>query len=471
MKTVAIVGRPNVGKSTLFNRIIGSRKAIVAETPGVTRDRQAAETEWGGARLMIIDTGGLIETPGGRMDREIASQAMAAIEHADIVVLVVDGQEGIHGLDLYVTAILRRTGLPVVVGVNKLDGPTTSETLHAEFCELGLGDPVPLSALSGKGSGDLLDRVTRELRDTGGVPWDARADSGAEPDRIAVIGRPNVGKSSFVNQLLGEDRLIVHDQAGTTRDSIDSLIDFEGRQVLVVDTAGLRRRSRVDDDVEFYSTLRATSAVERADVCLLLADAFAGAANQDFRLGQQAWERGRPLVFVANKWDLIEDRGPTALAHFERSLRKRAHFLRWVPIITVSALSGLRVRKAVGRALEVRDEAARRIPTPEVNRVLRGLVARRQPPQGGRGDVRLRYGTQVAVSPPRFLVWSNRPQDVKEHYARYLVAGFRAAWGFEGAPVKLSFRKQERGSRRSGPEEGMREPALDSPGAPGTSPN
>ncbi|MCG8467301.1 MAG: ribosome biogenesis GTPase Der [Gemmatimonadetes bacterium] len=435
LRTVAIIGRPNVGKSTLFNRILGKRIAIVAERPGVTRDRQLAEAEWGGRRFLLIDTGGVVERPDERIDREVRRQAETAIGHADVLVLVVDGREGVHPVDRYVAELIRKSGLPTVLAVNKLD-ELGDATAHLDFFELGVGEPMPLAALSGKGSGDLLDRVVDAL------PVETRRDDADVDLSVAVIGRPNVGKSSFVNRLLGEDRVIVHHEAGTTRDAIDTEVEIAGARVRLIDTAGLRRQARVEDDVEFYGRVRAAAAIERADVCLLLVDTAAGVVNQDFRIGHEAWDAGKGLVFVANKWDSIEDRGPGALAEFERDLRKRGHYLRWVPIVTASAKTGQRVHKVIEIALEVQKAREQRIPTADVNEVLRELVARRQPPQGGRGDVRLLYASQVAAAPPLFVLWSNRPQDVKEHYVRYLVAGFREAWGFEGSPIRIKLKKR-----------------------------
>ena len=433
--TVAIVGRPNVGKSTLFNRILRKRVAIVAEQAGVTRDRQFADAEWAGHDFRLVDTGGIVENPDRRLDREVRDQVAVALDHADSIIFVVDGRAGVHAVDRYIADMLLRSGRPTVLAVNKLDELGDADA-HYEFYELGLGDPVPLAALSGAGSGDLLDRVVETL------PGDD-VDAAADVDlRLAVIGRPNVGKSSFVNRLLGEERVIVHEEAGTTRDAIDTYVEIAGRRVCLIDTAGLRRRSRVEDDVEFYGRLRAEAAIDRADVCLLLVDTSVGAANQDFRIGQAAWDEGKGLVFVANKWDLIEDRGPRVLAEFERDLRTRAHYLRWVPIITISALSGQRVGKVVEMALDVQQRRAKRVPTADVNRVLRELVDRRQPPQGGRGDVRILYGSQVAASPPLFVLWSNRPEDLKEHYVRYLTTGFREAWGFEGSPIRIRLKKR-----------------------------
>lgn len=433
---MAIVGRPNVGKSTLFNRIVGRRLAIVAERPGVTRDRQFALAEWAGRPFLLADTGGVVEAPDQPLEMEVRRQVLLAIEHADTILFVVDGRVGVHPVDRHMAELLRRSGRPVLLAVNKLDA-LAGALEHLEFYELGLGEPVPLSALSGKGSGDLLDRLVKLLPP-------AAEEKGREVDlSLAVIGKPNVGKSSFVNRLLGEERVVVHEEAGTTRDAIDTYLEFEGSRIRLIDTAGLRRRSRVEDEVEFYSRLRAQAAMERADVCLLLVDAAEGAANQDFRIGQAAWDAGCGLVFVANKWDVVADRGPDVLARFERELRERAAYLRWTPIITVSALTGQRVRKALEAALEVGARRRRRIPTAEVNRVLGKLVERRQPPQGARGDVRIYYGSQVATEPPLFVVFCNRPEDVARHYLRYLENGFRAAWDFQGVPIRLKLRKRE----------------------------
>jgi GTP-binding protein len=439
---VAIVGRPNVGKSTLFNRIVGQRLAIVAERSGVTRDRQFAEAEWAGRDFLLVDTGGISDVPERPLDREVREQVIEAIERAQAIILVADGRTGVHPVDEHVADLLRRSGRPVVLAVNKLDEPAEAVAQH-EFHSLGLGEPVAVSALSGKGSGDLLDRVVEALPDPDdelSVPIGLR---------LAVIGKPNVGKSSFVNRILGEERVLVHDEAGTTRDAIDTFLEFEGERVCLIDTAGLRRRSRVDDDVEFYSRLRATSAIQRSEVCLLVVDCEAGVTNQDFRIGEEAWEAGRGLVLVANKWDLIEDQGPDVLATFEKDLRERANYLRWVPIVTTSALSGKRVQKVLEVAREVQRQRARRIPTAEVNRVIRALVARKQPPQGGRGDVRIYYGSQVAAEPPVFVLWSNRPKDLKTSYVRYVSNGFRREWGFDGSPLRISARQRTETDRKS----------------------
>ncbi len=432
---VAIVGRPNVGKSTLFNRVLGRRVAIVAERAGVTRDRQFAPAEWVGHSFLLADTGGLVHDPERAMEDAVRHQVLLALERADAVVFVVDARTGVHPVDEHVAELLRRSGLPVVLAVNKVDDPR-GDLSHLDFYRLGLGEPAPVSALSGKGSGDLLDRVVEAIPEEG---------AGREPTRhadlhLAVIGKPNVGKSSYVNRLLGEERVIVHEEAGTTRDAIDTYLEYDGKTVCLIDTAGLRRRSRVDDDVEFYSRLRAAEAIRRADVCLLMVDAHLGAGNQDFRIGDRAWSEGRGLVFVANKWDLIEEKEPGLVESFAEALRERAPYLRRVPILTASARTGKRVSRALDLAFEVESNRHRRVPTPEVNEVLGELIERRQPPQGRSGDVRIYYGTQAGTAPPLFVLFANRPEELATHYVRYLENGFREAWNFEGTPVRMKVR-------------------------------
>ncbi len=438
---MAIVGRPNVGKSTLFNRVIGRRQAIVAERPGVTRDRQFAAAEWAGKPFLLVDTGGLVHDPERPMEASVRRQVMLAVERADAVVFVADARTGVHPVDEHVAQLLRRSGRPVVLTVNKVDEPVGDRS-ELDFYRLGLGDPVPVSALNGKGSGDLLDRVVAELPEP-----EERDDAPAADLRLAVIGKPNVGKSSFVNRLLGENRVVVHREAGTTRDAIDTYLSYGDRTLCLVDTAGLRRSSSVDDEVEFYSRLRTTAAIERAEVCLLITDSDRGVSNQDFRVGQRAWDEGCGLVFVANKWDLVEDRGDGMVGDFVEALRERAAYLRRVPVLTASAKTGKRVRKALDLALEVQENRRRRIPTPEVNDVLHELLDRRQPPQGPGGDVRIYYGTQPGTEPPLFVLFCNRPSELKQHYVRYLENGFREAWNFEGVPIRMKVR--ERGGGRA----------------------
>lgn len=440
---VAIVGRPNVGKSTLFNRILGERVAIVAEQEGVTRDRHFAPADWAGRHFMLVDTGGVVDVADRPLEQEVREQVVAAVEHADVLIFVVDAGSGLHPVDARIADMLRRTDRPVVLAANKVDEPVEA-TEHLEFYELGLGDPIPVSAANGKGSGDLLDALVEEIP---GERGEGPADDGADLEadlRLAVIGRPNVGKSSFVNRLLGEERVVVHEEPGTTRDSIDTYLEYEGERVCLVDTAGLRRQSRIDDDVEFYSRVRTARAIDRADVCVLLMDCVRGAANQDFRIGEQAWEDGCGLVFVANKWDLVEDRGPEVVDRFQEALRERASYLRRVPIVTASAKTGLRVRKVLDLARRVQENRRRRVKTSDVNDVLHRLLRERQPPQGSTGDVRIYYGTQVASEPPLFVLFANRPEEVADHYVRYLENGFREAWDFDGTPVRIKLRERER---------------------------
>jgi len=435
--TVAIVGRPNVGKSTLFNRIVGGRRAIVSDQAGTTRDRHFGEAEWNGRHFWLVDTGGLVPDSAESMDKSIRRQVELALEEADLVVFVVDGKAGLHPIDEAIAEKLRKTQRPVLLVVNKLDDLERS-TAQYDFYALGLGDPFGVSAGVGKGSGDLLDRVVELLP--------AGAEEEEDAIRVAVVGRPNVGKSSLINKLLGEERLVVSPVAGTTRDAIDSSLRHDGRTLTFIDTAGLRRRAKVDEDVEFYSSLRTERAVERADVCVLVVDAADGMHNQDLRIGNDAWDRGRGLIVVVNKWDMVPDKDANTAVRGEESLKARVPFLKAVPFLYTSALTGQRVRKVLDLILEVAAERERRIPTHEVNEVLQELLARTSPPQKEGDEVKLLYASQVGTAPPLFAIVSNRPDDVAESYQRYLVNGFREKWGFKGAPLRLKF--TSRGSRK-----------------------
>jgi len=435
--TVAIVGRPNVGKSTLFNRIVGGRRAIVSDQAGTTRDRHFGEAEWNGRHFWLVDTGGLVPDSAESMDKSIRRQVELALEEADLVVFVVDGKAGLHPIDEAIAEKLRKTQRPVLLVVNKLDDLERS-TAQYDFYALGLGDPFGVSAGVGKGSGDLLDRVVELLP--------AGAEEEEDAIRVAVVGRPNVGKSSLINKLLGEERLVVSPVAGTTRDAIDSSLRHDGRTLTFIDTAGLRRRAKVDEDVEFYSSLRTERAVERADVCVLVVDAADGMHNQDLRIGNDAWDRGRGLIVVVNKWDMVPDKDANTAVRGEESLKARVPFLKAVPFLYTSALTGQRVRKVLDLILEVAAERERRIPTHEVNEVLQELLARTSPPQKEGDEVKLLYASQVGTAPPLFAIVSNRPDDVAESYQRYLINGFREKWGFKGAPLRLKF--TSRGSRK-----------------------
>jgi GTPase len=436
--TVAIVGRPNVGKSTLFNRILGGRPAIVSERPGTTRDRHFGDAEWQGRRFWVVDTGGLVPGSHDSMDRAIRQQVEFALDEADVVLFVVDGREGINPVDQAIAERLRKSARPVLVAVNKLDNLEHSTEQYA-FYSLGFGDPAGVSAAVGKGSGDLLDAIVDRL-----PPYDpAEAEDAIN---VAVVGRPNVGKSSLVNRLLGEERHLVTPEAGTTRDAIDSTLRFEGKTLNFIDTAGLRRRAKVEDDLEFYSTLRTERAIERAQVCVLVVDATVGMHNQDLRIATQAWEHGCGLIVVVNKWDLVEEKDANTAKQGQEALIAKAPFLRYVPFLYVSALTGQRVRRVLDQILEVAAGREFRVPTAEVNKVLADLIERNAPPQKPGEEVKLLYASQVGTAPPTLAIVSNRPDEVPESYQRYLAHGFRQVWPFPGSPLRLKFTR--RGSRR-----------------------
>ena len=436
--TVAIVGRPNVGKSTLFNRILGGRRAIVSEHPGTTRDRHFGDAEWQGRRFWLVDTGGLVPDSADSMDRAIRQQVEFALDEADVILFVVDGREGIHPLDRAIAERLRKAGRPVILAVNKLDNLEQSTEQYG-FYSLGFGEPRGVSAGIGKGSGDLLDVLVERL-----PPYDpAEAE---ETINVAVVGRPNAGKSSVVNRLLGEERHVVAPQAGTTRDAIDSVLRFQGKTLNFIDTAGLRRRAKVEDDLEFYSTLRTERAIERAQVCVLVVDATVGMHNQDLRIATQAWDQGAGLIVLVNKWDLIQEKDANTARQGQESLIAKAPFLRYVPFLYVSALTGQRVRKVLDLIVQVAEGREMRVPTAEVNRILAELIERNAPPQKPGEEVKLLYASQIGTAPPTLAIVSNRPEEVPESYQRYLVHGFREAWPFPGSPLRLKF--TSRGSRR-----------------------
>ena len=428
---VALVGRPNVGKSALFNRIIGDNSAIVNDEAGTTRDRHFGRAEWNGHAFWLVDTGGLTDDPHIPMDLEIRRQVLQAIDEADLLLLVVDAKAGLHPSDSRVVDLLRDARKPWVLVANKVDDPSSTD--FYEFYNLGAGDPVPVSAANGKNSGDLLDVIVERIP--------AAPVEESESLHVAVIGRPNVGKSSFVNRLLGEDRLVVSDEAGTTRDAIDTPMQYHGRTIIFIDTAGLRRQSKIDDGVEFYSSLRSRRAIERADICLLLIDAVEGLHNQDLKIATLAWESGRGLIMVVNKWDLMEKDDKSA-AKFQKECEEKAPYLRFVPFIFTSALTGQRVTKTLDTLIQVEAERSKRISTAQVNKRLEELLARRQPPQAAGREIKLSYATQVEVAPPTFAVFGNHPDLLQEHYVRYLHNGFREAWGFTGNPLRILLKRK-----------------------------
>jgi GTP-binding protein len=429
---VALIGRPNVGKSALFNRIVGDGRAIVSDEAGTTRDRHFAATDWNGRNFWLVDTGGLVDDPNHPMDVEIRKQVLQAIEEGDLLLFVVDAIAGLHPSDARIAEVLREAGKPWLLVANKVDDPRSAD--FYEFYGLGAGDPIPVSAANGMGSGDLLDVIAERLPEVGPDETDAL--------RVAVIGRPNVGKSSFLNRLLGEERLVVSEVPGTTRDAIDTPMRYHGRTMVLVDTAGLRRQSRIDEGIEFYSSLRTRRAIERADICLLVIDATEGEVqNQDLKIASLAWEAGRGLILIVNKWDLVE-KDDKAAARFEKQAHEKAPFLKFVPFVFTSALTGQRVQRVLDLLLRVSEEREKRVQTHEVNQRLGELIARRQPPQAAGHEVRLNYATQVETAPPTIAVFGNHPELVQEHYVRYLHNGFRESWGFTGNPLRIVLRRK-----------------------------
>jgi GTP-binding protein len=428
---VALIGRPNVGKSALFNRIVGSNAAIVSEEAGTTRDRHFARAEWNERAFWLVDTGGITEDPRIPMDLEIRRQVDVAIAEADLLMLVVDARAGLHPHDSKVVELLRQARKPWILVANKVDDPRDAD--YFEFYNLNAGEPIPVSATNGRGSGDLLDAVVERFPETEGEPDEAL--------RVAVIGRPNVGKSSFVNRLLGEERLVVSDESGTTRDAIDAPMRYHGRDFIFVDTAGLRRQARIGEGIEFYSSLRTRRAIEAAEICVLLIDAVEGLHNQDLKIATLVWDAGRALIVIVNKWDLAEKETNTA-AKFQREAEEKAPFLRFVPFVFVSARTGQRVNAVMDLILTVQEEREKRISTSQVNARLEELLARRQPPQAAGREVKLLYATQVETAPPTIAVFGNHPDLVQEHYVRYLHNGFRESWGFLGSPLRIVLRRK-----------------------------
>jgi GTP-binding protein len=440
---VALVGRPNVGKSTLFNRIIGRRLAVVSDVPGTTRDRIQSDTDWDGHDFTVVDTGG-IELEGGihtaplsedsvRFLPAIRAQAGIAINDADVVVLLVDAQAGITAADEEVAEILRLTTKPVLIAANKAES-RTSRDAAVEFYNLGLGDVYPISALHGTGTGDLLDAIVAGFPD-----WASSEDVEDDSVKIAIVGRPNVGKSSLLNRLLGEERSIVSPIAGTTRDAIDTKLVWDGVPITLIDTAGIRRRGKIGSGVEKYSVLRALRAIKRADVALLLIDAQDGVTSQDAHVAGFVLEEHTSVLVLVNKWDAVPKDSYTMLSYTER-LRSDLNFLDYVPVLFISALTGQRVHKVLPNALQVHEGRFKRVPTGELNRLIRNAVSRHSPPSRSGRRLKFYYATQPAVDPPTFVFFVNDPRIAHFSYQRYLENQIREHYPYPGTPLVLRFR-------------------------------
>ena len=432
---VAIVGRPNVGKSMLFNKLIGKRVSIVEDTPGVTRDRIYGETDWNGRKFTLIDTGGIEP----RTDSEILSfmreQAEIAVSHADVIVFLTDIKTGLTASDQEVASMLLRSGKPIVLAVNKMDSVGAVDPDYYEFYNLGLGDPIAVSAVHGHGTGDLLDECVKYF------PPEGEEEEDDDRIQVAIIGKPNVGKSSLVNRILGEERVIVSDMAGTTRDAIDSYFENEKGKFCFIDTAGMRKKSKVDDRIEKFSVLRSTMAIERSDVCLILIDAQEGVTEQDTKVAGLAHEAGKACIIVVNKWDAIEKDGKT-MDKMRQEVMRDLSYMTYAPIVFISALTGQRVDRLFDLIVYVNNQAAMRITTGMLNSVLADATARVQPPTDKGRRLKIYYMTQVGIKPPHFVCFCNDARLFHFSYQRYLENQIRATFGLEGTPVRLTIRQK-----------------------------
>ena len=435
---VAVVGRPNVGKSTLFNKLVGKRISIVEDTPGVTRDRIYAECEWLNRTFMLVDTGGIEPNTDDILLSQMRRQAQVAIDRADVIILVTDLQCGVTAADQDVANMLQKSGKPVVLCVNKADSVGEIPPEFYEFYNLGLGDPVAVSSVHGHGTGDLLDRVLEYL------PAEAEEDYGEEVIRVAIIGKPNVGKSSLVNRMAGEERVIVSDIAGTTRDAVDTYVENEYGKYVLIDTAGIRRKARVTENVERYSVLRSYMAVDQADVCLILIDATEGFTEQDSKVAGYAHEQGKACIIVVNKWDAIPDKTDKTMQEFTNKLRVDFSFMSYVPFLFISALTGQRVNRLYELVNEVAAQNALRVTTGALNDLLANATARLQPPSDRGKRLKIYYITQASTKPPTFVAFVNRKELFHFSYQRYLENQIRDTFGLTGTPVRFLIRERDR---------------------------
>ena len=432
---VAIVGRPNVGKSMLFNKLVGKRLSIVEDTPGVTRDRLYAEAEWCGRTFDIVDTGGIEPGTDSEILTFMRKQAEIAIQNATVIVFLCDIKTGLTASDQEVANMLLRSRKPVVLAVNKMDQVGATNPDIYEFYNLGLGDPIAVSAVHGHGTGDLLDACLQYF------PEEEEDDTPDDVVKVAVIGKPNVGKSSLINRILGEERVIVSNMAGTTRDAVDSYFENEQGKYLFIDTAGMRKKSKVDDRIEKFSVLRATMAIERSDVCLILIDANEGVTEQDTKVAGLAHEAGKACIIVVNKWDAIEKDDKT-MDRMREDVRRDLSYMTYAPIVFISALTGQRVNRIFELINYVNDQAAMRITTGMLNTLLADATARVQPPTDKGRRLKIFYMTQVGVKPPHFVCFCNDAQLFHFSYQRYLENQIRATFGLEGTPVRLTIRQK-----------------------------
>ena len=432
---VAIVGRPNVGKSMLFNKLVGRRLSIVEDTPGVTRDRIYGESEWAGRKFRLVDTGGIEPNTDNQILAFMREQAQIAIDNADVIIFVTDIKTGLTASDQEVAGMLQRSRKPIVLAVNKMDSTGTIDPDFYEFYNLGLGDPVAISAVHGHGTGDLLDACFQYLPPDDGVEEDS------DVVQVAIIGKPNVGKSSLTNKILGEQRVIVSNVAGTTRDAIDSYFENSCGKYNFIDTAGMRKKSKVDDTIEKYSVLRATMAIERSDVCLILIDAQDGVTEQDTKVAGLAHDAGKACIIVVNKWDLVEKDGKT-MDRMREDIRRDLSYMPYAPILFISALTGQRVNRLFELINYVNDQAAVRITTGMLNSVLADAQTRVQPPTDKGRRLKIYYMTQVGVKPPHFVIFCNDKKLFHFSYQRYLENQIRSVFGLEGTPIHITIRQK-----------------------------
>ena len=432
---VAIVGRPNVGKSMLFNKLTGRRTAIVEDSPGVTRDRIYGDCDWNGRDFEVIDTGGIEPTTDSEMLLFMRRQAEIAIETADVIVMVTDVRTGVTAADMEIADLLKHCHKPVVVAVNKCDSIGPTDPTFYEFYSLGLGDPIELSAIHGTGTGDLLDFCVAHF------PEAEETEEDEDLIRVAIVGKPNVGKSSLLNRILGEERVIVSDEAGTTRDAIDSTFENEYGRYCFIDTAGMRRKSRIDDAIEHYSNLRSINAIDRCDVCLILIDAQEGVTEQDTKIAGLAHEAGKACIIVVNKWDAVEKDDKT-MNRFTEDVRRELAYMTYAPILFISALTGQRVDKLFELINHVAEQSAMRITTGLLNNVLANATARVQPPSDKGRRLKIYYMTQTGTKPPHFVIFCNDAKLFHFSYQRYLENQIRATFGMEGTPIRITIRQK-----------------------------